>query len=539
MPRASAFGRLFRPLLLVSVLLFPRAYCLAQSHAVQQRTRSGILEGLVSADGLVRSFKGIPYAAPPVGPLRWRPPQPLTPWAGVRQAADYGPRCMQTLVYDDMIFRDAGPSEDCLYLNVWIPEAHPQAPVPVMVWVYGGGFKAGATSEPRQDGANLSKRGVIVVSMNYRLGIFGFFSYPELAKESGVHASGNYGLMDQVAALEWVHDNIGAFGGDPDNVTIFGESAGSSSVSALMASPLARGLFRRAIGESGALFDSSRPMKTRQENEELGASFAKSTGAASLEELRAKPAREVLDAAASAGAPVFRPTVDGYFLPESVAAMFSAGKQSCVALLAGWNADEDGYREILKDEAPTREAFVRRVRELYGANADAILKLYPASDAEQVKHAARDLASDRSTGLSTWKWLEAQLKTGSSPVYRFHFEETLPFPAGAPADAEPAAPHASEIEFVFEVLPSRNLPWRPQDQAVSELMGSYWTNFAKTGDPNGAGLPRWPAYGPTEYPVMHLNRNSQARPDGHRDRYQLLSNLRRSANPSALRTPLE
>jgi para-nitrobenzyl esterase len=210
-----------------------------------------------------------------------------------------------------------------------------------------------------------------------------------------------------------------------------------------------------------------------------------------------------------------------------------------VALLAGWNADEDGYREILKDEAPTREAFVRRVRELYGANADAILKLYPASDAEQVKHAARDLASDRSTGLSTWKWLEAQLKTGSSPVYRFHFEETLPFPAGAAADAEPAAPQASEIEFVFEVLPSRNLPWGPQDQAVSELMGSYWTNFAKTGDPNGAGLPRWPAYGPTEYPVMHLNRNSQARPDRHRDRYQLLSNLRRSPNPSALRTPLE
>ncbi len=500
---------------------------MAQLRSVQQRISSGILEGVVSADGKVRTYKGIPYAAPPVGPLRWKPPQPVAPWPGVRKAVDFGPRCMQTRVYDDMIFHDAGPSEDCLYLNLWMPETHTQAPLPVMVWVYGGGFVAGATSEPRQDGGNLSKKGVLVVSMNYRLGIFGFFSHPELSKESRQGASGNYGLMDQVAALQWVHDNISVFGGDPGNVTIFGESAGSSSVSALMASPLAKGLFHRAIGESGAMFNSSRPTKTRAETERLGVLFAKSVGTDSLAALRAKAATDILEAAAKKAAPHFRPNVDGYFLPESVEAIFSAGKQSHVSLLAGWNADEGSYRDIFKDDPPTPEAFVAKVRELYGGNAGAVLKLYPASNVEQAKRAARDLAGDRFTGLSTWKWLESQLKTGQSPVYRFHFEETLPFPKGATPSPgeEPAAPHASEIEFVFQVLSSRDLPWRPEDQAVSELMGCYWTNFAKTGDPNGAGLPHWPAYAPTEYQVMHLNANSRAKPEQYRPRYELLETL--------------
>jgi para-nitrobenzyl esterase len=527
MTSTSPIKRLFSSLIVLSGVLLLSPSSRAQLRSVQQRTASGVLEGVVSADGKVRTFKGVPYAAPPVGLLRWKPPQPAAPWTGVRNATDYGPRCMQTRVFDDMIFHDAGPSEDCLYLNLWLPEQHSQARLPVMVWVYGGGFVAGSTSEPRQDGGNLSKKGVLVVSMNYRLGIFGFFSHPELSRESGHDASGNYGLMDQVAALKWVHDNIADFGGDPDNVTIFGESAGSSSVSALMASPLAKGLFRRAIGESGALFNSSRPMKPRSETEKLGVEFAKSIGAESLEALRAKPSADILEAAAKKGAPEFRPNVDGYFLPESVEAIFYAGKQSHAPLLAGWNADEGNYRSIFEKETPSPEAFSTKVRELYGSNAEAILKLYPASNVDQAKRAASDLAGDRFTALSTWKWLELQLKTGASPAYRFHFEETLPFPAGAPPspDNEPEAPHASEIEFVFEVLPSKDLPWRPQDQAVSELMSSYWTNFAKTGDPNGQGLPHWPIYGPTEYPVMHLNAHSEAKPDNHRARYALLSTL--------------
>lgn len=499
----------------------------AQLRYVQQRTANGILEGVVSPDGKVRTFKGIPYAAPPVGPLRWKPPQPVSPWTGVRKAVDYGPRCMQTRVYDDMIFHDAGPSEDCLYLNLWMPEFRSKARLPVMVWIYGGGFVAGSTSEPRQDAGNLCKKGVLVVSMNYRLGIFGFFSHPDLAKESGHDASGNYGLMDQLAALKWVKNNIAFFGGDPDNVTIFGESAGSSSVSALMASPFAKGLFQRAIGESGAMFNSNRPMKPHTETEKIAVDFAKSAlGTDSLEALRAKHASEILEAAAKQGAPRFRPNIDGYFLPESVEAIFTAGKQSHVPLLAGWNLDEDEYQSIFEKKPPTPENFAARIRALYGPNADAVLKLYPATSVAEAKIAARDLAGDRFTAFSTWKWLELQLKTGQSPVYRYRFDQTLPLPAGSPPDAEPRAPHAGEIEYVFQVLSSKDLPWRPDDEKISQLMASYWTNFAKTGDPNGPGLPHWPAYAPTAYEVLHFTANSPAQPDDHRARYEFLDKHR-------------
>lgn len=522
----KAFDRFASPVLFLSAALLLPSLSYAQSSNTQQRTKSGIVEGAISDEGRVLSFKGIPYAAPPVGLLRWKPPQPVASWAGVRKATEFGPRCMQTRVYDDMIFHDAGPSEDCLYLNVWVPEPHAQA-LPVMVWIYGGGFMAGATSETRQDGANLTKKGVIVVSMNYRLGIFGFFSLPGLTKESDHAASGNYGLMDQLAALQWVHDNITAFGGDPANVTIFGESAGSSSVSALMASPLAKGLFRRAIGESGALFGSVPPMKTRAETEKTDEEFGKSIDADSLDALRAKPGGELLEAAAKKGAPKFGPNVDGYFLPESVEAIFSAGKQSHVALLAGWNLDEGSYHAILEKEDPTPENFASRVRALYGPNADAILRLYRATTVAEVKRAAQDLAGDRFTAFTTWKWLEMQLKTGRSTVYRFRFEDALPLPTNPPpsSDSEPTAYHSAEIEFVFNVLPSKDLPWRPQDQALSDLMGSYWSNFAKTGDPNAEGLPHWPTYGPTKYELMHLNFDSKAAPDRHRARYELLSTL--------------
>jgi para-nitrobenzyl esterase len=493
----------------------------AQLRYVRQRTANGVLEGVVSADGKVRTFKGIPYAAPPVGPLRWKPPQPAAPWTGIRKATEYPARCMQTRVFSDMIFHDDGPSEDCLYLNLWMPAVPATPKLPVMVWIYGGGFVAGATSEPRQDGGNLSKKGVLVVSMNYRLGIFGFFSHPELARESGHNASGNYGLMDQLAALQWVHDNIAVFGGDPDNVTIFGESAGSFSVSALMASPLARGLFKRAIGESGAFFGNTLPARPLAETEKADVEFAKSAlGTDSLEALRAKPAEEVLQAAAKRGAPRFTPNIDGYYLPESVAAIFAAGKQADVPLLAGWNADEASYRNILGKDAPTAENFEAHVHRIYGEHAAAILKLYAASTPAEVKRAAQDLASDRFTVFPTWKWLDMQVKTGHAPVYRYKFDQDLPLP-------EPASPHAGEIEYVFQVLSSRNLPWRPEDRKVSELMGDYWTNFAKTGDPNGEGLPHWPVYNRKDgYQVMHLEAGAHAAPDHQRARYELLDRIR-------------
>jgi para-nitrobenzyl esterase len=492
-------------------------------------TTNGVLEGVVSADGKVRTYKGIPYAAPPVGPLRWKAPQPAPPWTGVRKAVEYGARCTQGRVFDDMIFHDNGPSEDCLYLNIWMPAAPARERLPVMVWIYGGGFVAGSTSEPRQDGGNLSKKGVLVVSFNYRLGVFGFFSHPELTKESGHGASGNYGLLDQVAALQWVQKNIATFGGDPNNVTIFGESAGSFSVSALMASPLAKGLFRRAIGESGAFFSTTLSLNPLAQTEKAGADFAQSSlGTASIEALRAKPADEVMQAASKAGSFRFSPNIDGYFLPQDVSAIYNAGKQSQIPLLAGWNADEGNYRAIFGKEAPTAQNFVSRVRTLFGGNADALLKLYPAATDAEAKRSAQDLAGDQFIAYSTWKWMEMQQKTGKSPVYRYRFDQTLPLPESVIPNpgVEPTAPHAGEIEFVFAMLSSKKLPWRPEDRKLSDLMGSYWTNFAKTGDPNGPGLLRWPAYAAQDgYQVMHLSADSHPAPDKHRGRYEFLDSL--------------
>jgi para-nitrobenzyl esterase len=500
----------------------------AQVRTVQQKTADGVLEGVVSADGKVRTFKGVPFAAPPVGPLRWKAPQPVTPWTGVRHASEYGARCMQGSIYSDMVFHDSGPNEDCLYLNLWMPANPASSKLPVMVWIYGGGYQAGATSEPRQDGGNLSKRGVVVVSMNYRLGIFGFFSHPELAKESGHDSSGNYGLLDQLAALQWVRKNIAAFGGDPENVTIFGESAGSFSVSALVASPLAKGLFQRAIGESGAyLSTGTLPLKPHADTEQADLAFVKANlGADSLADLRAKPAGELLQAALKEKGVFFSPNIDGYFLPESVLSIFAAGKQSMVPLLAGWNRDEMNYHALMGDDPPTAANFRAHLDSLYGPHADEIAKLYSGSTQTEIQRAAQDLAGDRFIAFGTWKWLEMTAKTGKVPVYRYQFDQTLPLAPDAPAGAEPSAPHASEIEFVFQMLSSRQLPWRPEDHKVSELLGTYWTNFARTGDPNGRDVPKWPVYGAkNDYPVMHLAADPHAAPDAHRARYLFLDTL--------------
>jgi para-nitrobenzyl esterase len=512
----------------LSVLLLGVHVARAQQvRYVQQRTANGVLEGVVSADDKVRTFKGIPYAAPPVGPLRWKPPQPVHSWKGVRKAVDYGPRCMQGRIYSDMIFHDAGPSEDCLYLNLWMPANPAVAKLPVMVWIYGGGFVAGSSSEPRQDAGNLSKKGVMVVSFNYRLGIFGFFAHPGLAKESGHNATGNYGLLDQVAALEWVKKNIATFGGDPDNVTIFGESAGSFSVSALMASPLAQGLFRRAIGESGAFFGNTLAAKTRAQAEKADVEFAKSElGTASLKALRAVPAEKILEAALKKPHEFFSPDIDGYFLPTDCLSIYADGKQSHVPLLAGWNKDEESYRKFFGKDKPTVANYVEHAKTRFGSKAGAFLKAYPATTDAQAKRAAQDFAGDRFIAYGTWKWIEMQLQTGESPMYRYEFDQTLPLPANAKPGTEPTAPHASEIEYVFRVLSSRNLPWRPEDHEVSDLMASYWTNFAKTGDPNGPDLPHWPEYNSQDgYQVMHLVPKATAASDAHRARYEFLDSL--------------
>ncbi|HTS06898.1 MAG TPA: carboxylesterase/lipase family protein [Candidatus Eisenbacteria bacterium] len=506
------------------VMLFA-SMTLHASSAPQAKTRTGTVEG--KTDGKVNAFLGIPYAAPPVGDLRWKVPQPAAKWSGVRKANEFGNHCMQGNVFGDMVFHDPGASEDCLTLNIWVPVRHESGKLPVMVWIYGGGFVAGTTSESRQDGSNLAQHGVIVVSMNYRLGIFGFLVHPELAKESGHNSAGNYGLMDQLAALQWVHDNIAAFGGDPGNVTIFGESAGSFSVSSQMASPLAKGLFQKAIGESGAAFSRSGlsydSMSARAEkdsklvNEKLGVS--------TLAELRAIPADKLLEnfAPPKSQGFDFGPDIDGYFLPESVPAIFAAGKQNDVPLLAGWNRDEDSFSVLLSKEKPTADSMREMAKKDFGDKADEFLKYYPIDTDQHVRRSAIDYASDKFISMSTWDWMEAQSKTGKQPIYRYRFDQALtPKDPNAP---RMGAYHSAEIEYVFGQLDSKtDMTWTPGDRQLSDIMQRYWSNFTKSANPNGAGLPKWPMYTPSDgYQVMYLTAEPQAHKDDQRNRYLFLS----------------
>ena len=517
-------AKMIRRLLIAWGMLAVPLPLLGASSPPQVKTASGIVEG--KADGAVHAFLGIPYAAPPVGELRWKPPVQAAKWTGVRKATEFGPHCMQGRVYGDMNFRDSGGSEDCLSLNVWVPAKPSSAKLPVMVWIYGGGFAAGTTSEARQDGTHLAQHGVIVVSMNYRLGVFGFFVHPELAKESGHNSAGNYGLLDQLEALKWVHENIAAFGGDPENVTIFGESAGSFSVSAQMASPLAKGLFQKAIGESGAAFFSGGlsfdPLSQREEKDVKTVSAK--LGVSTLADLRAIPAQKLLDAFAPPQSPGFDfgPDVDGYFLPESAPTIFAAGKQNDVPLLAGWNHDEGSYEVVFNPQKPTADSMKANAQKEFGDKAAEFLKLYPTGTSDQLQRSVMDFAGDQFIAFSTWEWIEEQAKTGKQPIYRYRFD--LGPPSSNPNAPKLGAYHSAEIEYVFGQLDSKtDVPWRPEDRQLSEEMQKYWSNFAKRGDPNGPGLPKWPVYSASDgWPVMFLDAKSSAHKDDLRDRYLFL-----------------
>src|SRR4051812_20299190 len=390
-------------------------------------TKNGAVEGTAEQDG-IRIFRGIPFAQPPVGDLRWKEPQPVKNWQGVRQADKFGPRCMQAPIFGDMGFRSNGMSEDCLYLNVWTPATTGKERLPVLVYFYGGGFVAGDGSEPRYDGESMAAKGIVAITVNYRLGVFGFLAHPELTKESPHHASGNYALLDQSAALRWVRRNIAAFGGDPRRVTIAGESAGSVSVSAQMASPLSKDLIAGAIGESGSIIATLGAVPLTQ-GESAGAKFASELNAPTLAALRALGAQQVLDAATRGGfASIgrFPITIDGYFFPEDPAAIFASGRQAHVPLLVGWNSEEMTGLALLQGKEPTRENYQRAVRALYGANAEEVLKLYPASTRDEVIAAATDLASDRFIAYSTWKWSDLHAKTGASRVFRYLYARPRP-----------------------------------------------------------------------------------------------------------------
>ncbi|MGB3777676.1 MAG: carboxylesterase family protein [Tunicatimonas sp.] len=499
------------------------------------QTTAGTLQGTYESG--IRVFRGVPFAQPPVGNLRWQAPQPVQPWEGVRQADTFGPRAMQRFIFSDMNFRSDGVSEDCLYLNVWTPAQSADEKLPVLVYFYGGGFVAGDGSEYRYDGESMARQGIVTLTVNYRLGAFGFFAHPELTKESPRQASGNYGLLDQAAALQWVHDNIAAFGGDPDRVTIAGESAGSFSVSAQMASPLARDLIAGAIGESGSLLASSR-LTTLAEAEQAGQQLAKLINAPSLTALRAVPADSLLAATARADAPRFTITIDGYFFPQSPDTIYAAGQQAPVPLLLGWNSAESIYQGLLGDQEPTPENYAAAVNELYGDRTPDILQHYPGTTQEEVMQSATDLASDQFIGFGTWKWGQVHTQTSEQPVYRYYY--TRPRPPGRQAEdavasleagavvAAPSPPagavHSAEIEYALGNLPTnRVFDWQPEDYRVSAIMQGYFVNFIKTGDPNGLGLPQWPAADAQNLsPVMYIGENTRAQPAPHPERYRFL-----------------
>jgi len=513
----------------------------------QVKVGQGTLEGYY--DSGIFTFKGIPYAAPPTGAFRWREPQPLKPWTGVKKAVQFGPRAMQRPIFGDMNFRSDGMSEDCLYLNVWTPAVNSEEKLPVLVYFYGGGLMAGDGSEPRYDGESMARKGIVSVTVNYRLNVFGFFAHPELTKESPNHASGNYGFLDQLAALQWVKQNIAAFGGDPAKVTIAGESAGSFSVSAQMASPLTKGLFRAAIGESGAMFGNRQPAPLA-EVEQQGEAFAKLVGAKDLNALRALSAQALLEATAQKGAPNFSATLDGHFLPALPEELFKQGKQSMVPLLVGWNSGEGTYEGILGKQEPTVSHYREAVHRRYGEQADALLTYYQANTDEEVKQVATDLVGDQFIAYSTWQWAERHSQTSNQKVYRYFYARPRPAmrpemgnavaglaggiikqeKAAQKAPAAEYASHSAEIEYALGNLPSNRVyDWEADDYKVSTMMQDYFVNFIKNLNPNGLGLPEWPAVKKnTAAEVMHIDVETKVQTEQHRNRYLQLEGLLKS-----------
>jgi para-nitrobenzyl esterase len=508
------------------------------------KTANGTIQGTGRQSSGVRIFKGIPFGQPPIGDLRWKEPQPVKNWTGVRAATQFGPRCMQAPVFGDMGFRANGMSEDCLYLNVWTPAKTGKEKLSVLVYFYGGGFVAGDGSEPRYDGESMATKGIVSVTVNYRLGVFGFLAHPGLTSESPHKASGNYALLDQYAALRWVQQNIAAFGGDPKQVTIAGESAGSVSVSAQMASPLSKDMIAGAIGESGSILATLSAVPLVQA-EQAGVKFATGIGANSLADLRAMDTQKIFGPATSGGfASIgrFSITVDGYFFPEPPAAIFAAGRQAHVPMLVGWNSEEMTGQVILRGKEPTPENFQNVVKELYGARTDEALKLYSGTTREEILDAATALAGDRFIAYSTWKWADVHLKTGASPVYRYFYARPRPAMKPALGNATPGlaggvvrnstapppppargAVHSAEIEYALGNLSTNNVyEWTPDDYKVSQVMQGYFANFIKKRNPNGPGLPKWPAAstaGGDALQVMRLDVETRAEPDKHRPRY--------------------
>ena len=458
---------------------------------------AGRVSGVLNAAGNVYAFKGIPFAAPPVGDLRWKEPQPVKPWEGIHKCERFGPSPMQSkpvpisMWSEEFIIPKEPISEDCLYLNVWTGAKSSGEKRPVIVWIYGGGFVSGGSAVPVYDGEAMAKKGIVFVSMNYRVGIFGFFAHPELTKESGRNASGNYAILDQLAGLRWVQRNIAAFGGDPGNVTIAGQSAGSYSVNILVASPLGKDLFQKAIGESGASF--STPFTPLAKAEEAGAAYGKSFNAPGLADLRKVSAEELMRKPYA----VWGAIVDGYVLPAQIAAIYREGKENKVPLLTGWNQEETKFFAAVK----SAEDFKKEMTARYGPDAQTALEYYPATNDSLATASQYRMNSDQVFGSQNFIWANMQSDQGAK-VYVYRFTHKVP---GSGQYAKFGAFHGGELPYAYNNLKFGSRPWQPADTKLAEAMSSFWANFAATGNPNGNGLPEWKPYNSKTHDVMILD----------------------------------
>lgn len=483
--------------------------------AVSVKTSYGILEGLDISG--IKTFKGVPFAAPPTGDNRWREPQPLQPWQGIRECHDYAPDPMQEPIFGDMNFGADSISEDCLYLNIWTPAITMNEKLPVLIYFNGGGLMAGSGSEPRYAGMAMARRGMICVTANYREGIFGFFAHPELSKETAYKGSGNYGFLDQQAAIRWVHENISLFGGDPERITIAGESAGSMSVSALMASPLSRGLFAQAIGSSGSVIADKR-VNGLAEAEKAGVDMMRRMGYKNVKEMRRVPAEVLMKQANVRNVPVYN--IDNHFLTEQPLATYAAGRQMRVPLLVGGNSLEMspaayfGYITMSGREI-TMEDIAKTASGMFGDNTYEMLSLYGITAPDDIyKQPGIDLCGDLFLAYSTWRWGNIHNATSGQPVYRYLYSRERPKMmiegkvaglAGGLKDKTEAeevvenkipeihgAVHSADIEYAMGNLPTNSVyDWQPEDYMVSDIFMGYYANFVKTGNPNGIGLPQW------------------------------------------------
>jgi len=531
----------------IIVLSVTAANVMAQNNKmtpVQTKTENGIVEGFIDSKAGLQKYFGIPFAKAPVGELRWKAPQPHDNWKGILKTQKFAPKPVQIEVFGKMNNRLDSMSEDCLYLNVWAPTKKSEKLLPVLVYFYGGGLVAGDATEPRYDGATMAKKGIVAVTVNYRLNIFGFLAHPELSAEAPYKASGNYGYLDQNAALKWVQHNIAAFGGDPRRVTIAGESAGSISVSSHMASPLSKNLFAGAIGESGAGINPTLSPVSLAQAEKTGIEFAEKAGYSTIKALRSLSTKQLVELYSQSKRFGFPTVIDGYFLTKSLPETFNAREQAQVPLLVGWNSAEIPGMAFMAGKPYTAENFIARVKEVYPNDTEEVLKLYAHATDKEVELSATALASDRFIVYSTWKWFDLHRKNSSQPVYRYLFchpraslkDQTLtPGLAGgtlkkdsknaAPAPVKLGAAHADEIEYLMgNLYLEPEFFWNSDDYKVSEIAQQYIANFIIKGNPNGATLSKWPAAKATDInpPVMLLDTISAATSALNDNRYLFL-----------------